>query len=88
MKAVLSDNKIAESTGLRWQTIARVPEERIRSLEAELTEAEQELTSALIHREGQGKPHVAQNAGESEWYTLLVSRYRDKDRESPEAPKA
>jgi hypothetical protein len=53
----------------RWQIMTAVPYARIKELEATLTEAGEELTSAGILREATGKPHVSQHTGESEWYT-------------------
>ena len=63
LRSALERSKIAVGTCHNWQTMcdqwacahplipaARVPEEKIRSLEAELTETEQELTSAYVHR--------------------------------------
>jgi hypothetical protein len=41
---------IGKAQSHRWQVMAAVPEERVRELEAELTEAGKELTSVLILR--------------------------------------
>lgn len=51
MAVVLKESDISETSGRRWQAIARVPEAEIRKLEAECNEAERELTSAAILRD-------------------------------------
>jgi ParB family chromosome partitioning protein len=73
-RTVLDDNDIAPTTAHRWQTVAAIPEQVFEEHIAETVAAEEELTTAgvlrLGHDEKQSeKPHVANNSGNSEWYT-------------------
>jgi hypothetical protein len=68
-RVMLTRNGIAEPSARRWQAMAQVPIAVVERLAKERTHAGKELTSAEVYAIARGAPHVAQNAGENEWYT-------------------
>lgn len=65
---VLKEQKIPNATADRWQQLARLPEGKFEQY-VEETRGENPITTNGLIRLANGKPHVAQNNGENEWYT-------------------
>jgi len=67
-REVLDDQQIPNTTALRWQQSAQIPEKTFEQHIAQVKDAGIELTSSGLVKAAKS-PHVAQNTGESEWYT-------------------
>lgn len=69
----LSDIGISRKESSTFQQIAAIPDDAFEGFIAEkkmaVDDAVQELTTAGVLAFAQGKPHVANNSGENEWYT-------------------
>lgn len=73
VKKTLSDIGISRKESSTFQTIASIPENSFEGFIAEkkanVENAIQELTTSGLVAFAKGKPHVANNSGENEWYT-------------------
>ncbi len=63
LRVTLTQSEIAEPTARRWQTMAPLAEQ-VRDLEAEKTEAGEELTSGLIYTLAKTGVHFSTGQGE------------------------
>jgi ParB family chromosome partitioning protein len=66
--ATLADTDTTRQQANRWQTVARLPEEKFEAYIEETIEAGNEVTTAGALRIAQNV-HVANNSGNNEWYT-------------------
>lgn len=67
-REVLDNEAIPNTTAHRWQQAAQIPEKTFEQHIAQTKDAKLELTTSGLLKAAKS-PHVAQNTGESEWYT-------------------
>lgn len=67
-REVLDSEEIPNTTAHRWQQAAQIPEKAFEQHVAQIKDAGLELTTSGLLKSAKS-PHVAQNTGESEWYT-------------------
>ena len=67
-REVLDAEEIPNTTAHRWQQAAQIPERTFEQHVAQVKDAGLELTTSGLLKAAKS-PHVAQNTGESEWYT-------------------
>ena len=67
-REVLDSEAIPNTTAHRWQQAAQIPEKAFEQHVAQVKDAGLELTTSGLLKSAKS-PHVAQNTGESEWYT-------------------
>lgn len=67
-REVLESEEIPNTTAHRWQQAAQIPEKVFEQHVAQIKDAGLELTTSGLLKSTKS-PHVAQNTGESEWYT-------------------
>ena len=68
-REVLEEQDIPTTTAHRWQQAAQIPEKAFEQHIAQVKDAGLELTTSGLLKSA--KVHVAQNTGESEWYTPI-----------------
>jgi phage N-6-adenine-methyltransferase len=68
-REVLDEQDIPTTTAHRWQQAAQIPEKAFEQHIAQVKDAGLELTTSGLLKSA--KVHVAQNTGESEWYTPI-----------------
>lgn len=68
-REVLEEQDIPTTTAHRWQQAAQIPEKTFEQHIAQIKDAGLELTTSGLLKSA--KVHVAQNTGESEWYTPI-----------------
>ena len=68
-REVLDEQDIPTTTAHRWQQAAQIPEKTFEQHIAQIKDAGLELTTSGLLKSA--KVHVAQNTGESEWYTPI-----------------
>lgn len=79
LSQVYEESDIAPATGKMWQTMASVPDERVRELAAEATDGGEEFTSAAIYRlarEERTRVNDAKKLGPVETPPLPQTKYR------------
>lgn len=67
-RELLEEQEIPEATGYRWQSIAKIPENKFEKHIAEVIETGGELTTAGLLSDAKNV-HISNNSGENEWYT-------------------